>query len=70
MPSAVPSTPWIQPCQKNTRMMPPAEKPSDRSRPISRVFWTVTVISVLVMPKAATMVMKISRKNIMFFSSR
>ena len=38
--------------------------------PISRRFCTVTVMSVLMIPKAATTTMKKSRKNITVRSSR
>ena len=47
----------------------PCGSPSAFMTPISRVFCTVTVIKVLMMPKAATMMMNVRMKNITDFST-
>ena len=69
-PVTFPKNPTIMPCARKTQTIWPGVAPSAFITPISRVFCTVTVMSVLMMPKAATITMKSSRKNMVFRSRR
>ena len=63
-PSVKPSTATTKLCAKNTCMICPPVAPRALSVPISGVRCTTNVICELVMPNAATIITKNSRKNI------
>ena len=58
------------PCARKTQTICAGLAPSAFMMPISRVFCTVTVISVLITPKAATMMMKKRMTNMTWRSMR
>ncbi len=68
-PIATPITPTMNPCNRNTPRIWLNVAPSAFNTPISRVFCTVTVINVLMIPNAATTMMKMRMKNITDFST-
>jgi hypothetical protein len=57
-------SPTTMPCPTKTLMIWPVRAPKALRMPISRVFCTVTVMRVFMIPKAATITMKSRMKNI------
>ena len=69
-PVSVPKSPTTIPCARKTQTICQMFAPIAFMIPISRVFCTVTVMSVFMIPNAATTTMKNNRKNMTVRSSR